>query len=73
MKIKAFIGLKRAQALEDSINWLSYYINNTDKEHVVGENLENIDEEATEKLRQLSEVNAKRDELLNWFKTKSQE
>ena len=57
-----------ANSLEESIGWLSNYTNPKDETHFVGENRDNIDAEATEKLRELGNLNSKRKEILEWFK-----
>ena len=63
-----FITLNRAKDLEVSIGWLSNYQNKSGEKHVIGNSLEDIDAEATEKLKQLSKLNKERESLLTWFK-----
>lgn len=75
MEIK-FLTPQRAQQLEDSISFLSQYIlPHAGIQHVIGTSIEekDIDKEGTEKLRRLAELNKERNEILQYFKTKSRE
>jgi len=74
---KRYISLKKATEMEDSIGFLSHYTGPHlhgqpwGGENVVGNSLTDIDQEATDKLKRLGEINKEREELLNWFKSKA--
>lgn len=66
MKTK-FLPLKKIRLLEEAIGWLSSYKNNLPDEetHVVGESLEEVDLKSTLLLRELGELNIRRQQIID--------
>jgi hypothetical protein len=66
-----FISLERARQLEETINWLSNYKGPENGDmHQIGESIkpEDKEEEFTQLLLELGEINKRREEIISRFK-----
>lgn len=62
-----FLPIEKIRLLEEVIGWLSEYKNDLPDEetHVVGESLEEVDFELTVLLRELGELNIRRQQIID--------
>lgn len=62
-----YISKERAKQLEESMGWLTNYTTPKEEKHIVGESLDNKDEEYSKLLEELGQINLRKYEIIKKF------